>query len=63
MTNEDVAQGIFKGFSRTNGVKIAKRIKELENYIRTLRNDPDKVFIDPHNDVCEDSFILSFDFV
>jgi hypothetical protein len=63
MTNEDVAEGIFKGFNRDNGMKIAKHIKELENYVRTLRNYPDEVFINPYNDVCEDSFILSFDFI
>ena len=62
MTNEDVAQGIFKAFNRTNGMRIAKRMAELENYIRTLRNKPYELFIDPCYEVCEDEFVLSFDF-
>jgi len=62
MTNEQMAQAILSRFKPEFERWASKRTNDVNEYVRTLRNSPDEVFIDPCYEVCEDYFVLSFGF-
>lgn len=64
MTNEDMAEAILSRFKPSFTRGVSKCTNEVKKYVRTLRNEPDGLFLDPCYDVAqmEDVFICSFEF-
>jgi hypothetical protein len=75
MTNEQMAEAIESRFKPDFTRGVVKSTNEMKKYVRTLRNEPERVFIDPCYDAwdedededeefdrCEDFFTLSFGF-
>ena len=64
MTNEQTAEAILRRFPKRYNSKLVLRIDEVKEYVKTLLNEPTRVFVNPCYDVPQmsEAFILSFDF-
>ena len=63
-TNEQMAEAILKRYKPDFKRGVSKCTNEVKEYVKTLLNDPNRLFIDPCYEVehMEDLFVCSFEF-